>query len=149
MSRQRRHGPGTVRSVLAIAAVAALTAVAAIPLAAAVPLLPFVYGRAFTGADIPAYILLFGLVGEGVAGLVSAYLYGVGRPGMNSLALGVSVLVTVGLDIALPHYHAIGAAIASCAAYLTSSAALLVCYFTVRRLVHVPVHRATPVARAS
>jgi len=127
-----------------------LTAVAAIPLAAAVPLLPFVYGRAFTGADIPAYILLFGLVGEGVAGLVSAYLYGVGRPGMNSLALGVSVLVTVGLDIALiPHYHAIGAAIASCAAYLTSSAALLVCYFTVRRLVHVPVHRATPVARAS
>lgn len=128
----------------------AMTAVAALPLAAAVPLLPFVYGMAFTGAEIPAYILLFGLVGEGVAGLVSAYLYGVGRPGMNSLALGVSVLVTIGLDIALiPRYHAIGAAIASCAAYLTSSGALLVCYLTVRKLLHMPAHRAATTAGAS
>ena len=120
-----------------------LTAVAAIPLAAAVPLLPLVYGPAFAGAMLPAYILLFGLIGEGVAGLVSAYLYGVGRPGANSIALGVSVVVTIGLDLALiPHFHAVGAAVASAAAYLTSSAALLVCYFAVRKLVHVPRHKA-------
>ena len=74
-----------------------MTAVAAIPLAAAVPLLPLVYGPAFAGAMLPACILLFGLVGEGVAGLVSAYLYGVGRPGANSIALSVSVVVTVAL----------------------------------------------------
>lgn len=92
---------------------------------------------------IPAYILLFGLIGEGVAGLISAYLYGVGRPGANSAALAVSVVVTIGLDLALiPHYHAVGAAIASAAAYLTSSAALLCCYFAVRKMVHVPRHRA-------
>jgi O-antigen/teichoic acid export membrane protein/O-antigen ligase len=127
-----------------------MTALAAIPIAAAVPLLPLVYGQAFTGAMIPAYILLFGLLGEGVAGLVSAYLYGVGRPGANSLALGVSVVVTIGLDVALiPHYHAVGAAIASAVAYLTSSVALLACYFYVRKLVHVPVHRVSPAARAS
>jgi O-antigen/teichoic acid export membrane protein len=85
-----------------------------------------------------------------VAGLVSAYLYGVGRPGANSLALGVSVVVTIGLDVALiPHYHAVGAAIASAVAYLTSSVALLACYFYVRKLVHVPVHRVSPAARAS
>lgn len=120
-----------------------LTVLAAIPLAAAVPLLPLVYGPEFAGAMLPAYILLFGLIGEGVAGLVSAYLYGVGRPGANSIALGVSVVVTVGLDLALiPHYHAVGAAVASAAAYLTSSAALLVCYFAVRKLVHVPRHKA-------
>lgn len=120
-----------------------LTVLAAIPLAAGVPLLPLVYGPEFAGAMLPAYILLFGLIGEGVAGLVSAYLYGVGRPGANSIALGVSVVVTVGLDLALiPHYHAVGAAIASAAAYLTSSAALLVCYFAVRKLVHVPRHKA-------
>jgi O-antigen/teichoic acid export membrane protein len=119
-----------------------LTVLAAIPLAAGVPLLPLVYGPEFAGAMLPAYILLFGLIGEGVAGLVSAYLYGVGRPGANSIALAVSVVVTVGLDLALiPHYHAVGAAVASAAAYLTSSAALLVCYFAVRRL-HVPRHQA-------
>lgn len=126
-----------------------LTVLAAIPLAAAVPLLPLVYGPEFAGAMLPAYILLFGLIGEGVAGLVSAYLYGVGRPGANSIALGVSVVVTVGLDLALiPHYHAVGAAVASAAAYLTSSAALLVCYFAVRKLVHVPRHKAASALEA-
>lgn len=125
------------------------TAVAAIPLAAAVPLLPLIYGSAFEGAMIPAYILLFGLVGEGVAGLVSAYLYGVGRPGANSLALGVSVVITIVLDVLLiPHFHAVGAAAASAAAYLTSSGALLLCYFTVRRWVQRP-RRQTAAARAS
>lgn len=126
-----------------------LTVLAAIPLAAGVPLLPLVYGPEFSGAMLPAYILLFGLIGEGVAGLVSAYLYGVGRPGANSLALAVSVVVTVGLDLALiPHYHAVGAAVASAAAYLTSSAALLVCYFAVRRLAQVPRHKAASALEA-
>src|SRR6266571_1602989 len=97
------------------------TVLAALPLAAAVPLLPYVYGHAFASAMLPACILLFGLIGEGVAGLVSAYLYGVGRPGANSLALGVSVLVTIVLDVTLiPRYHAVGAAAASAVAYLTS-----------------------------
>ena len=84
---------------------------------------------------IPAYILLFGLVGEGAAGLVSAYLYAVGRPGANSLALGLSVVVTIVLDILLiPRYHAVGAATASAFAYLISSGALVVCYFVVRKM---------------
>jgi O-antigen/teichoic acid export membrane protein len=126
-----------------------ITALAAIPLAAAVPLLPLIYGHAFAGAVVPAYILLFGLIGEGVAGLVSAYLYGVGRPGANSLALGVSVVVTIVLDILLiPHHHAIGASIASAAAYLTSSAALLLCFFAVRRSVRHSRHQ-TEAVRAS
>jgi O-antigen/teichoic acid export membrane protein len=78
--------------------------------------------------------LLFGLVGEGVAGLISAYLYGVGRPGANSLALGVSVVVTIVLDVLLiPHHYAVGAAVASAAAYITSSVALLGCYYAVRK----------------
>lgn len=127
-----------------------LTVVAAIPLAAGVPLLPLVYGSAFDSAVVPAYILLFGLVGEGVAGLVSAYLYGVGRPGANSLALSVSVCVTIGLDLALiPHYHVIGAAVASATAYLTSSAALLFCYFAVRKNIRAPRPEVTAVGASS
>jgi O-antigen/teichoic acid export membrane protein len=123
-----------------------LTVLAAVPLAAAVPLLPLVYGPAFTAAMVPAWLLLAGLVGEGVAGVVSGYLYGVGRPGANSLGVGVAVVVTVALDIALiPHYQAVGAAFASAAAYLTSSAALLACYFVVRRTAHGSGHQATAV----
>lgn len=126
-----------------------LNALCAIPLAAAVPLLPLIYGQAFAGAKVPAYILLFGLIGEGVAGLVSAYLYGVGRPGANSLALGVSVVVTIVLDVLLiPRHYAVGAAFASAAAYLTSSAALLLCYFAVRRMAPGPRRKAAT-ARAS
>lgn len=126
-----------------------LTVLAAVPLAAAVPLLPLVYGPAFTAAMVPAWLLLAGLVGEGVAGVVSGYLYGVGRPGANSLGVGVAVVVTVALDIALiPHYQAVGAAFASAAAYLTSSAALLACYFVVRRTAHLSGHQA-PAVRVS
>lgn len=128
-----------------------LTVLAAVPLVAAVPLLPMIYGRSFAGAVVPAYILLLGLTGEGVAGLISAYLYGVGRPGANSLALGVSVVVTIVLDILLiPQHYAVGAAVASAAAYITSSAALLGCYYAVRRAGHVAKHRAPAVrVRAS
>jgi O-antigen/teichoic acid export membrane protein len=125
------------------------TVLAAVPLAAAVPLLPLIYGHAFTGAEIPALLLLAGLLGEGAAGLVSAYLYGVGRPGANSLALGVAVLVTIALDVALiPRYQAVGAGLASMAAYLTSSGVLLACYFAMRRIG--PGKRGAPVTvRAS
>jgi O-antigen/teichoic acid export membrane protein len=126
----------------------AFTALAAVPLAVAVPLLPYVYGAAFTSAMLPAVILLFGLIGEGAAGLVSAYLYAVGRPGANSLALGVSVVVTIVLDLTLiPRYHATGAAAASAIAYLTSSAALLACYFVVRNMA--PTRRRDTLAKSA
>jgi O-antigen/teichoic acid export membrane protein len=101
-----------------------------------VPLLPMIYGDAFADAVVPAFILLVGLIGEGAAGVVSAYLYGVGRPGANSLGIGVAVLVTIALDVLLiPRYQAIGAGFASAAAYLTSTGALLACYFLVHRKV--------------
>ena len=119
-ARDRQEASRAVVALLPRALV--FTVLAAIPLALAVPLLPRVYGDAFTSAMLPACILLFGLIGEGAAGLVSAYLYAVGRPGANSLALGVSVVVTIVLDLMLiPRYHAVGAAAASAVAYLTST----------------------------
>jgi Na+-driven multidrug efflux pump len=43
--------------------------------------------------------------------------------------------VTIVLDLTLiPRYHAVGAAAASAVAYLVSSAALVACYFVVRKL---------------
>lgn len=115
-----------------------LNALAAVPLAAVAGLvLPWVYGSSFDGAVRPAWILLAGLLGEGVAGLVSAYLYGVGRPGLNSLAVGAGVVVTVIGDILLIRsLGAVGAAIASAVAYLTTTAALLVCFRLASRRSH-------------
>jgi O-antigen/teichoic acid export membrane protein len=112
-----------------------LNVAVAVPLGlAAGLLLPLVYGHEFTGAVRPSWILLAGLLGEGVAGLVTAYLYGVGRPGLNSLAMGVGVVVTVVGDLALiPSLGAVGAAVASAAAYTTTCATLLICFATVAR----------------
>lgn len=108
----------------------ASVALGAVPLAVAAPwLLPAVYGSGFEGAVAPALILLAGLAAEGLAGVVSAYLYGVGRPGLNSAALGGGVVVTVVLDVVLiPRLGSVGAAITSTIAYLTTTIVLLLCF---------------------
>lgn len=131
--RSRADATARTRSLLLPAA--ALNVAVAVPLALAARwVLPLLYGSAFVGAVVPALILLVGLLGESVSGLVTGYLYGVGRPGLNSLALGVSVLVTVAGDLLLiPHYGAIGAAIASALAYLTTAGTLLLCFARVAR----------------
>lgn len=120
------------RSVLRTAGL--LTAGAAVVLGVAAGLLPLVYGSAFAGAVGPARILLIGLAGEGIAGVVTAYLYGRGRPGLNSLAMGAGVIVTVALDLALiKPFGAVGAAWASAAAYLVTDLALVAWFVTTSR----------------
>jgi O-antigen/teichoic acid export membrane protein len=110
---------------------AVLGTLPAVPLAlAAGPLLPFVYGPAFRSSVTPSYILLLGLCGELVAGLVTAALLAMGRPGLNSLCAGVGVVLTVALDLVLiPRAGAVGAAWASSAAYLATTAALLTSFW--------------------
>ena len=114
---------------------AGCTAVAAIPLALAAGLiLPLVYGDAFRSAILPAHILLVGLAVEGSAGVITAFLYGTGRPGLNSIAMGTGVAVTIVLDIVLiPGYGATGAAIASSAAYIMSTGVLLAFFWSLTR----------------
>jgi O-antigen/teichoic acid export membrane protein len=98
------------------------------------PLIPWLYGSDFRSAVAPAYILVAGLMTDGVGALVSAWLLGCGRPGLNSLSVGAGVLVTVALDVALiPAHHAMGAAVASAAAYLSVTACLGITYGFVQR----------------
>jgi O-antigen/teichoic acid export membrane protein len=127
---RRSPADATVRTRSLLWPAAGLNLAGAVPLAlAAGPLLPLVYGRAFGGAIHPTWILLAGLLGDSVAGLITAYLYGVGRPGLNSLALGAGVLVTVVGDLVLiPPYGVMGAAVASAVAYLTTVVMLLICF---------------------
>ncbi len=99
----------------------------AVPMAVAAPfVIPGLFGERFSGAVVPACVLLAGLAGCGVSGIVTAYLYALGRPGVVSAAQGAGVAVTVGLDLALiPRFGITGAAIASAVAYLTTTAALV------------------------
>ena len=123
-----------------------IPAAAALPLAVAAPiLLPLVFGEAFRAAVVPTWILLFGLSAVGVTGIVSAFLYGAGRPGLNSLGLTSGLVVTVILDVLLiPRFEVLGAAVASCAAYLTTSLVLLLCFVKVARSYERPAS-STPV----
>jgi O-antigen/teichoic acid export membrane protein len=113
----------------------ALTLAVAIPLGpASAVLLPWVFGSAFQAAVIPSQILLVGLVAEGMGGVVTPYLYGEGRPGLNSMAMGAGVVVTVVLDLLLiPRFGAVGAAVASSSAYITSTAVLLLVFWALTR----------------
>jgi O-antigen/teichoic acid export membrane protein len=111
------------------------TAAVVVPLWIAAPfVIPAIYGPKFEPAVTPAHIILFGLVFDGVAGVITALLYGLGRPGLNSIALGLGLVVTVALDILLiPSFEATGGAIASACAYATTTAALVWFYWRIRR----------------
>lgn len=100
-------------------------AIAPVLAGASVIAIPAIFGARFQAAVVPACILLIGLTVEGAAAVGSAYLWGTGRPGANSAAMGAGVIVTVVLDVLLiPAHRAIGASVASTVAYLTTTAVL-------------------------
>jgi O-antigen/teichoic acid export membrane protein len=97
-------------------------------------LIPAFYPSAFDAAVTPTRIILLGLVLDGVAGVITGFLYGVGRPGLNSLAMAGGLAATVLLDLLLiPSFGAVGAAIASAVAYTTTALALLWFFWRVQR----------------
>jgi O-antigen/teichoic acid export membrane protein len=111
--------------------------------------IPAIYGAAFDGATAPARILLAGLALEGVAAVITAFLYGAGRPGLNSWAMAAGLAVTVALDLALiPRHGVIGAAIASAAAYTTVSVTLIWMFSRLGRGDAAPVVRTGALSRA-
>lgn len=98
------------------------------------PVIPAAYGSSFRGAVAPTQIIAVGLALEGVAGVITGFLYGTGRPGLNSWAMGAGLVVTAALDLLLiPRSGATGAAVASACAYVTSTLALGWIFWTVTR----------------
>jgi O-antigen/teichoic acid export membrane protein len=104
-----------------------VTTVAVVPLwLLAGFIVPAIYGAKFEPAVLPARIILVALALDGVAGVVTGFLYGIGRPGLNSVAMGAGLVATVVLDLLLiPKFGAEGAAITSAIAYLTATFTLL------------------------
>jgi O-antigen/teichoic acid export membrane protein len=121
----RRDAVRRARRLLPKAVLLAVSVVAPLWLFAGL-LIPAFYGADFEPAVLPARIILLGLVLEGVAGVITGFLYGVGRPGLNSWAMAVGLVGTVALDLLLiPPFEATGAAVASAVAYLAASLALV------------------------
>jgi O-antigen/teichoic acid export membrane protein len=122
-----REGPAqaaaTARRLVPKATI--LTALGAVPLLLTAGLVIPLYGDKFHPGILPARIIVFGLAIEGAAGVMTAFMYGIGRPGLNSIAMAGGLIVTVVLDFALiPSFGATGAAVASAVAYITSTLAL-------------------------
>jgi O-antigen/teichoic acid export membrane protein len=132
----RRGGAAAAREARAM-----MPRVGWIPLAAAVPFgvaatffIPWLYGEPFQAAITPTYVLLLGLSGSAIAGVITAFLYGDGRPGLNSLAMGAGLLITIALDLLLiPRFGVLGAALASSVAYLSTTAFLVVSFAVLAR----------------
>lgn len=106
------------------------TAVCGLALGAlATQAIPFAYGEAFRPSVMALLWLLPGIVLFSIANVLAAYIAGIGKPRLNLLVSGVSLVVTITLDLLLiPKLNIVGAAIASTVSY-SISALLLVVFF--------------------
>lgn len=80
------------------------------------------FGSAFEGSVFLMYVLLPGILALGITRILGAHFQGSGRPELGTLMVAFSFVETVVLDIILiPKIGALGAAIASTIAYITSA----------------------------
>jgi O-antigen/teichoic acid export membrane protein len=107
-----------------------LAVVAAAGIALAAPaILPLLYGERFEPALGPLLMLLPGVAAYSVVRVLGADFSSRGRPGTPSLIAGLSLAITVVLDLVLiPRYGAMGAAMASTVAYAASGSLALLLY---------------------
>jgi stage V sporulation protein B len=79
------------------------------------------YGEAYQPAVAPFLLLLPGIIGVTVAKIISADLSGRGKPQFAAYTAGITVCVTIVLDVLLiPKFSISGAAFASSIAYIAS-----------------------------
>ena len=90
-------------------------------------LIRHVFGVAFDGSILACRILIPGAFMTGLNQVLYNGASALGRPGLPSIAEGLSMLVTaIGLFLLVPHYGYIGAAIVSSIAYTASFVVMLI-----------------------
>ena len=91
--------------------------------------IPLLYGEAFRPSVLALFWLLPGVVLFSIVNVLAAYIAGIGKPHLNLWVSGTSLIITIGLDLALiPRLSIVGASIASTVSY-SFSALLLVVFF--------------------
>ena len=122
-----RRGEETLRAFRSVAFVTAAGVAAAALLGPVI--LPAVFGDPFQESVGPFLWLLPGTFGFAASAVFSNALVGSSSPGLSSLGPMVSLVVGIGLDLALiPPFGATGAAAAASAAFLAGGATALVTY---------------------
>jgi O-antigen/teichoic acid export membrane protein len=98
------------------------------------PVIRFLFSSAFVGAYVPMLILLPGVVLLGGSKVLTNEIAGRGYPHYNSVNAGLSLVLTVVLDLVLiPRYSVLGAALASSIAYSAIFIAAVAFYLAVSR----------------
>jgi O-antigen/teichoic acid export membrane protein len=118
------------QAATAFRAATAFTIVLAAVFIAAAPILCVTFfGESFRGSIDDLRVLVLGAFGVVAVKQLGSVLTGQGKPTLASIAIGVSFVVTVILDIALiPPFGGLGAAIASSVAYTVGGIAVAVIF---------------------
>lgn len=89
--------------------------------------IPMLYGEAFRPSIAALLWLLPGIVIFSVANVLAAYIAGIGKPHLNLWVSGISLIITIALDVTLiPKLNIVGASIASTVSYSVSALMLIV-----------------------
>jgi O-antigen/teichoic acid export membrane protein len=104
------------------------TAVCALALALlATQAIPLLYGEPFRPSISALVWLLPGIVIFSIANVLAAYIAGIGKPHLNLWVSGISLVITIVLDLILiPKLNIVGASIASTVSYSVSALMLIV-----------------------
>lgn len=115
---------------MAFRAATAFTIVLVLVFIAAAPILCVTFfGESFRGSIEDLRVLVLGAFGVVAVKQLGSVLTGQGKPTLASLAIGISFVVTIILDIALiPPFGGLGAAIASSVAYTVGGIAVAVIF---------------------
>jgi O-antigen/teichoic acid export membrane protein len=98
------------------------------------PIIVLIYSSTFASAYLPLLALLPGVVLLGGAKVLTNEIAGRGYPHYNSINAGLSLLITIALDLLLiPRYHVLGASLASSAAYTATFLTAVAFYLAVSR----------------
>jgi len=106
------------------------TAICAVALAVlATQAIPLLYGEPFRPSIAALLWLLPGVVIFTIANVLAAYIAGIGKPHLNLWVSGISLVITIALDLILiPKLNIVGASIASTVSY-SVSAVMLIMFF--------------------
>ena len=95
-------------------------------------MLPVLYGENFRGSIAPFIFLLPGIAFFSIARILGAYMAGIGKPKVNTIASSLGFIGTIIFDLILiPQHEIIGAAIASSISYFISTIILI--YFFIKK----------------
>jgi O-antigen/teichoic acid export membrane protein len=123
------HGGVAFTSRISRISLLITTASAGILAAIGYPLIHILFGSEFSRAYVPLLLLMPGVVALSIANILTSDLAGRGKPEYASFAAGITLALTIGLDLTLiPQWGASGAAVASTVAYTGAGLFLLVIF---------------------